>query len=148
MKAKQIYFAGPLFNLADRTFNRLLADAIGRLEPNLRIELPQDFDGNTKPGPNWKKETYQKCLDAVDACDAVLAILDGPDADSGTCIELGYAKARNKPIVGVRTDSRELEDRGVNLMVSHICTTLLRHSGPQATVDQLAAEIVKSFRAI
>jgi nucleoside 2-deoxyribosyltransferase len=51
--------------------------------------------------------------------------LRGADADSGMCVELGYAWARRKPVVGVRTDFRVSEDRGLNLMVSHVCQVLL-----------------------
>ena len=39
----------------------------------------------------------------IDAGDAVLAILDGPDADSGTSVELGYAHARGIPVVDALT---------------------------------------------
>lgn len=43
---------------------------------------------------------------AIDACDAMLAVLDGPDVDSGTAAEIGYACARGRPIVGYRGDFR------------------------------------------
>jgi nucleoside 2-deoxyribosyltransferase len=36
-----------------------------------------------------------------------MAMMDGPDPDSGTCWEVGYAYRSKKPIVQVRTDSRE-----------------------------------------
>ena len=39
----------------------------------------------------------------IEACDAVVANLDffrGPEPDSGTCFEIGYAVARGKPVVG------------------------------------------------
>ena len=61
-------------------------------------------------------------LDAINRCDAVVAILDGADADSGTCVEMTYAKGKGKLVIGVRTDFRRGEDRGLNLMVSAICT--------------------------
>jgi hypothetical protein len=40
------------------------------------------------------------------AADAVLAILDGPDIDSGTAAEIGFASAAGTPVVGYRTDVR------------------------------------------
>ena len=46
---------------------------------------------------------YRINLAHIDACDAVLANLDffrGPEPDSGTCFEVGYAVARGKPVVG------------------------------------------------
>jgi nucleoside 2-deoxyribosyltransferase len=51
---------------------------------------------------------YRANLAHIDACDAVLANLDffrGPEPDSGTCFEVGYATARGKPVIGyVRED--------------------------------------------
>lgn len=38
--------------------------------------------------------------------DAVLAVLDGADVDSGVAAEIGFASALAKPIVGLRTDRR------------------------------------------
>jgi nucleoside 2-deoxyribosyltransferase len=58
----------------------------------------------------------------IDRCDGVLAVLDGTDVDSGTAAEIGYARARGKPVVGLRTDLREGgENAGtaVNLQVGH-----------------------------
>jgi len=59
---------------------------------------------------------------AIDDADAVLAVLDGSDVDSGTAAEIGYAFARGKPIVGYRGDSRPAGDNEgavVNLQVEH-----------------------------
>ena len=55
-------------------------------------------------------------IEAIDRCDAVVAILDGPDSDSGTCVEIGYARALGKPIIGIRTDFRDGEVHGINVM--------------------------------
>ena len=46
---------------------------------------------------------YHANIAHLDACDAVVANLDffrGPEPDSGTCFEVGYAVARGKPVVG------------------------------------------------
>jgi nucleoside 2-deoxyribosyltransferase len=46
---------------------------------------------------------YATNIAHIEACDAVLANLDffrGPEPDSGTCFEVGYAVARGKPVVG------------------------------------------------
>lgn len=64
----------------------------------------------------------QRNVVAIDRCDAVLAILDGADVDSGTAAEVGYAAARGKPVVGLRTDLRRVGDNPaatVNLQVEH-----------------------------
>jgi nucleoside 2-deoxyribosyltransferase len=65
---------------------------------------------------------------AIDRSDLVLAILDGADVDSGTACEIGYAFARQKPILGYRGDFRisaDNEGAMVNLQVEYF----IRQSG-------------------
>jgi nucleoside 2-deoxyribosyltransferase len=135
-----IYLAGPLFGLAEQEFNQRLTEALVGERSGLVVILPQDRAKDLLPKENGVELVFRDCLDTIDRSDAVLAILDGADADSGTCIELGYAYARGKPIVGVRTDFRASEDRGLNLMVSHICAHLL--TGPVSDTRTLARRIL------
>ncbi len=61
-------------------------------------------------------------VELIDRCDGVLAVLDGTDVDSGTAAEVGYAGARGKPVVGLRTDLRPGGDNRatpVNLQVAY-----------------------------
>ena len=49
------------------------------------------------------RHIYQANVAHIDACGAVLANLDffrGPEPDSGTCFEIGYAVARGKMVIG------------------------------------------------
>ena len=58
----------------------------------------------------------------IDECEAVFAVLDGVDVDSGTAAEIGYAYARDKKIVGYRGDFRLSADNEgsiVNLQVEY-----------------------------
>jgi len=58
----------------------------------------------------------------IDQADGVLAILDGVDVDSGTAAEIGFAAAKEKPIVGLRLDLRQTGDNEgatVNLQVEY-----------------------------
>jgi nucleoside 2-deoxyribosyltransferase len=64
------------------------------LEPAL-AELPTPRD--------VARHIYEANIAHIERCDAVLANLDffrGPEPDSGTCFEVGYAVARGKPVVG------------------------------------------------
>ena len=66
---------------------------------------------------------------AIDACDVVVALLDGMQVDDGTAWEIGYAYARNKPVVGVRTDLRKAGDTdhgNVNAMIEGSCVGIAR----------------------
>lgn len=61
----------------------------------------------------------EKNASMIQRADAVMAVLDGSDVDSGTAAEVGYAAALGKPVVGYRTDIREAGEAGaeVNLQV-------------------------------
>lgn len=64
----------------------------------------------------------EKNAELIDTSDAMLAVLDGPDVDSGTASEIGYASAREKVVVGLRTDSRfsgDNEGTPINLQVRY-----------------------------
>lgn len=78
----------------------------------------------------------------IDECDAVLAVLDGTDVDSGTAAEIGYAFARGKRIVGYRGDFRrtgENEGVTVNLQVEYF----IRGSGGRVvgTLEDIAGAL-------
>jgi len=55
----------------------------------------------------------------LEEADAVLAVLDGPDVDSGTAAEIGWAAAHGCPVIGLRTDFRLADHEAaiVNLQV-------------------------------
>jgi nucleoside 2-deoxyribosyltransferase len=59
---------------------------------------------------------------AIKGVDTVVAVLDGPDVDSGTASEVGFAFALGKLIIGYRGDIRltgENESTLVNLQVQY-----------------------------
>ena len=77
---------------------------------------------------------FRKNLRAPDRARVVVAVLDGPDVDSGTAWEVGYAFAKGIPVVGVRFDYRQSgEDGSVNLMIRHSLTEGLMRANGQKT---------------
>jgi nucleoside 2-deoxyribosyltransferase len=105
----KVFIAGPLFSQAEREFNV-------RVEEELRKHgfetfLPQRDVGRldellAKEGELAYRTIFNQDLKGLEQADAVVAILDGPDADSGTAFEVGYAFARGKPVIGLKTDMR------------------------------------------
>jgi len=78
----------------------------------------------------------------LDWADAVVACLDGPDPDSGTCWELGYAYARQKLTIVYRTDFRLFKGSdSINLMMTESADHVIIM--PTADVAELAAEIAE-----
>lgn len=123
----KIYLSAPLFTQQERVWNRMLARELGRQVAGAEVILPQDFKfGDSYNRPEHFPEIYRVCLDALKESDVVVAVLDGPDVDSGTAFELGYARALGLPVIGIRTDFRESQERGLNVMLAQGCTELLR----------------------
>lgn len=125
-KKKIIYLAGPLFTHAELEYNLKLKDML--LNDGFSVFLPQeDAEDAAQERERQNQECiFRKCVEGVDTSDLVVAILDGVDVDSGTAWEIGYAYAKGKPVIGLRTDFRALSDGVVNLMVEMAIDSLAR----------------------
>ena len=95
----KIYLAGPLFSTAERDFNARLAQLLR--EKKHEVFLPQE----SEQGSMTPKQIFDEDVRGVDWAEVVVANMDGPDPDSGTCWECGYAYGK-KHIVVFRTDFR------------------------------------------
>ncbi len=140
---QSIYFAGPLFTMAEKRFNLDFSSRLKAKMAKTEVVLPQERAPSLISQDNGPSLVFRDCLQMIEKCDLVIAILDGADADSGTSVEIGYAYAMKKPVVGVRTDFRISEDRGLNLMLSNICTELILDvdSDMLSLVDKVAKSV-------
>jgi len=136
----KIYMAGPLFSTAELAFNRELADQLrGR---GHEVFLPQEHEQRK----DLPRAIFESDLRGLDWAEAVVACLDGPDPDSGTCWELGYAYARGKLSIVYRTDFRLFEGTDpINLMMSESADHVIIL--PMAAIAELAAEISSRLNA-
>lgn len=119
----RLYVAGPLFDEGERWFQERL-DALA-VECGYETFLPH------RDNPDKTVETtgviFRNNAAAIDDCSVVLANLNGVMTDDGTAWEIGYAYARNKPIVGLHTDWRmRFEHEIVNLMLEYSLDHLVR----------------------
>ena len=146
---KRVYLAAPLFGLTERRTNRLVAEAIQRLLPEVEVLLPQDFKyhGRFNDARHFGA-IFDACIKGVDSCNAVVALLDGCDADSGTCFEVGYAYAKKIPVIGVRTDYRANQEKGLNLMLSRGCTRIVWRPAFGEDIEGLCKEIARSLKRL
>lgn len=130
----KLYMAGPLFSTAECNFNTELAKRLR--EKGHDIFLPQEHEQRA----DRPDLIFQSDVAGIDWADCVLANLDGPDPDSGTCWELGYGYARKKLIIVYRTDFRVFEGADkINLMMTESATHVLYAS--KASIDSLAYRI-------
>ena len=140
-----IYLAAPLFSIAERRLNRELARALEARLPETTVTLPQDVRVGKQASLNDRRHAraiYEQCVAAIEAADVVLAVLDGADADSGVTFEVGYARALGKRVVGLRTDFRQLQVKGLNVMLSEGCHDVLVHFSFNESLDALVEALL------
>jgi nucleoside 2-deoxyribosyltransferase len=102
----KLYLAGNLFTLAERLFNDQLAAALrarGYAVWNPQENEPREFS---------TAAIFTMDVSGIDHSDVILANMDGPDPDSGTSWECGYAYAKGKMVVTYRTDFRSVGEHG------------------------------------
>ena len=156
----RIYMASPLgFSEAGRHFyDSMLVPFVRQLgfevlDPwvltDLRkIEAVQKLAYGTERRDGWRAlnaEIGANNRGAIDRADAVVAVLDGVDVDSGTASEIGYAFGRGKPIVGYRGDFRlsaDNEGGTVNIQVEYF----IRASG--GTIVERYEDLAGVLRAL
>lgn len=118
---KAVYLASPFgFSEAGRSFYyeklvpEIRAGNLNILDPwtltdQREIDAVKRLPFGEQRRDAWRRVNFvigQNNEAALGSCDAVLAVLDGADVDAGTAAEIGYAYARNKPVVGYRSDFR------------------------------------------
>lgn len=104
----KIYFANALFSQADINYNAQLATQIRQLSTQIDLYLPQENnDINDKKAYANSKMIAQADTEELLASDLVIAILDGNMIDNGVASEIGVAYAKNIPIIGLYTDTRQ-----------------------------------------
>ncbi len=137
----KIYLAGPLFTTPEREFNAQLAARLRRL--GHEVFLPQEQE----PGMD-AASIFATDVGGIDWADGLVAIMDGPDPDSGTCWEVGYAFGLKKWIVLVRTDIRALAGSAgdYNSMLTEAAT--IRIDLPAASTVQVIAMILGALARI
>jgi nucleoside 2-deoxyribosyltransferase len=154
----RVYLASPLgFSEAGRHFlTAVLMPLVERLgyevldpwaltDPR-RIEAVQRMPYGPARREAWRTlnaEIGANNRAAIDRAQAVLAVLDGVDVDSGTAAEIGYAFARGKLIVGYRGDFRlsaDNEGSRVNLQVEFF----IRESG--GTIVERYADLASALK--
>lgn len=145
---KNVYLAGSLFSVWERHANTLVAD--GLRQAGYEVLLPQDIQAPpSSDGGLDMRFVFNECVRLLDKADAVVALAEGPDPDSGTAWEMGYAAAKEIPTLCVRTDMRAAE-QGVptNIMLALGSTDMLHLPSYTGTLDQTIGSIVTKLGEI
>ena len=140
----RVYFAGPLFSSAERAWN---AELVRRL----RVAGHEVFLRQENEAGLVAASIFRIDVDAIDRADALIAVMDGPDPDSGTAWECGYAYGR-KPLILIRTDPRNTsDDTGMpyNAMLTQSATVRLDIGwADMATVEAAVLETLSSLSGV
>lgn len=134
----RLYLAGPLFTTAERNFNTRLAVAL-RYHGH-EVWLPQDNEPRTRTA----QDIFEMDVAGLRWCEAVVANMDGPDPDSGTCWECGFAWRDQKPVILFRTDMRGASDGGLapfNIMLAASAAAIIDLATADIDVNVLAEMI-------
>lgn len=138
----KFYLAGPLFTMAEREWNVTLKRALE--SHDLKIWLPQE----NEPRDKTAQAVFLKDVEGIDWADGVIAIMDGADPDSGTSWEVGYAYAKKKPIILIRTDFRTNPDgfAPYNLMLTESADSTVYL--PLKSVEEIAFTVVSHMKIL
>ena len=143
-----LYLAGPLFTQAERAWNVALADRLTRAGhsvflPQTEVQAIASLDAET---------IFQVDVNGVRSAEAVVAVVDGADPDSGTSFEVGLAYALGIPIILVRTDFRAGGDAlprqklaTVNLMLAQAAVGVVALTDPGTSLDSLADALIAAL---
>lgn len=137
----RIYLAGPLFTAAERALNRRLRDLL--VQYGHEVWLPQEHE----PRSRAARDIFLTDVEGLDSSDVVLANMDGPDPDSGTCWECGYAY-KKKPIVVYRTDFRKSGDTDstpYNLMLTESANEVVDVSQYLDDDERIARKLLEAL---
>jgi nucleoside 2-deoxyribosyltransferase len=139
--AMKLYFAGPLFTTPERTWNAEVTAALRAA--GHEVFLPQEQEPSKD-----RAGIFATDVGGIDWADGLVAIMDGPDPDSGTCWEVGYAFGLKKWIVLVRTDIRALagSDGDYNSMLIGAAT--IRIDMPAASTVEVNARLLDALARI
>jgi len=130
----KIYLSGPLFSQAEIDWGKHISTLLQKRLKGIEILWPHEMAAGSP------EEIFKTNLQALEKCDLMVAILDGPQVDDGAAWEIGYFFSQGKSVLGIRTDFRragEHEHSRVNLMIE--CSCLVVVDGE----DQLIAELCR-----
>ncbi len=114
---KRIYFAGPMFNQAEKDFNLEITKVLE--DYGYQVFLPQRDGIEAAKLEDKTEEELIRMIFALDAgevkkADIIFMNIDGRVPDEGACVELGIAYGNGKRCYGFKTDTR-VEERGLGL---------------------------------
>lgn len=134
-----IYLASPLFTAIERGRNLRLASLLEA--EGIEVFMPQKIEPKFDGKDLDFKPVFIGCKKGIDECDAMIALVDGLEIDSGVAWEIGYAYANQKPILCFRTDCRFADHNPLNVMIQYGASGVIDVSGYMKTEEEVLEKI-------
>ena len=102
----KVYLAGPFFTKRERKIIEKVYKILKN--KNLDIFAPMEHfieNGESLSNKDWGRSVFNMDVEAIDQCDIIVCIYYGMYSDTGTAWEVGYAYAKNKPIILIHVNS-------------------------------------------
>ncbi|MBQ9448876.1 MAG: nucleoside 2-deoxyribosyltransferase [Acholeplasmatales bacterium] len=138
---KNVYFAGPMFNYEEKSFNLRLTNLLE--EFGYKVFLPQR-DGIEAALLEGKTE--QELIDMIFPLDVqnvlnadiIFMNCDGRVPDEGACVELGIGYNAGKRCYGFKTDTRSVEkEMNLNPMIAGAMIKIFKNYDGDALVTEI-----------
>ena len=145
---KKVYFAGPMFNQAEKEFNLRITKVLE--DCGYQVFLPQR-DGIEAAQLNGKtEEELTKMIFDLDAgqvkkADIIFMNIDGRVPDEGASVELGIAYGIGKRCYGFKTDTRAVEfGLEMNPMISGCMIKIFKNYDGDKLVEEIKQYLSKN----
>ena len=145
---KKVYFAGPMFNQAEKEFNLRITKVLE--EYGYQVFLPQRDGIEAAMLKGKTEEELTKMIFALDEtqvrnADIVFMNIDGRVPDEGAAVELGIAYGIGKRCYGVKTDTRAVEfGLEINPMISGCMLKLFKNCDGDKVIEDIKQYLSKN----
>jgi len=145
---KKVYFAGPMFNQAEKEFNLRITKVLE--EYGYQVFLPQRDGIEAALLKGKTEEELTKMIFALDEtqvrnADIVFMNIDGRVPDEGAAVELGIAYGIGKRCYGVKTDTRAVEfGLEMNPMISGCMLKLFKNYDGDKVIEEIKQYLSKN----
>ena len=145
---KKVYFAGPMFNQAEKEFNLKITKVLE--DCGYQVFLPQRDGIEAAKLEGKTEEELVKMIFARDAgevrkADIVFMNRDGRVPDEGASVELGIAYGIGKRCYGFKTDTRAVEfGLEMNPMISGCMIEIFKNYDGDKLVEEIKQYLAKN----
>ena len=138
---KKVYFAGPMFNQAEKEYNLELAEVLEAYGYEVFLPQRDGIEAALLEGKSEEEMTemiFKLDADEVQKADIIFMNLDGRVPDEGACVELGIAYGCGKRCYGFKTDTRTIElGMDLNPMIAGCMTKVFKNYDGDKLIEEI-----------